>query len=77
MTKTEDPVCTAKTQHSQIKTNQPTEETLNKYWWNLYNQPASLPSTTVNTKLTEGILPAQRTLTSVQSMREIQEKKMS
>ena len=77
MTKNEDPTCTAKTQHSQIKTNQPTEETLNKYWWNLYNRPDSLPPTTVNTKLTEGILPAQRTFTSVESMREKHEKKMS
>ena len=74
-TKTEDPRTTTKTQHSQIKTNQQTNETLNKYWCNLSNRSDSLLPTMVNTKLTEDILPAQRTFTSFGSMREIQEKK--
>ena len=39
------------------------------------NRSDSLLPTMVNTKLTEDILPAQRTFTSFKSMREIQEKK--
>lgn len=77
MTKTEDPVCTAKASTAKLKqANQQRKHLTNIGGISTTSQP-SLPSTTVNTKLTEGILPAQRTLTSVQSMREIQEKKMS